>query len=106
PALRQRLEDVAPAPVTQPARHHHMQRIIVRKMALQDGKIAAEAVAERMVDLEGTDEDIEVRVQQATDEARQEALRQLALTTSGEVSEAAWASLRQQYPDADVQAMA
>lgn len=107
PAVRQ--EDVAAVPempAIQAAKHHHMQRIIVRKMALQDGKIAAEAVAERMVDLEGTDEDIEVRVQQATDEARQEALRQLALTTSGEVSEAAWASLRQQYPDADVQAMA
>ena len=97
---------VAPEPAMQIAKRRHMQRIIVRKMALQDGKIAAEAVAERMIDLEGTDEDIEARVRQATDEARQEALRQLALTTSGEVSEAAWASLRQQYPDAeDMQAM-
>ncbi len=104
PALRQRLEDVAPAPVTQPAKRRHMQRIIVRKMALQDGKIAAEAVAERMVDLEGTDDDIEARVQQATDEARREALRRLALTTSGDISEAAWASLRQNYPDADLHA--
>lgn len=97
-------QDVVIPPAPQPATRRHMQRIIVRKMALQDGKIAAEAVAERIVELEGTDEDIEQRVQQATDEARQEALRRLALSTSGEVSEAAWSSLRQNYPDADLRA--
>lgn len=88
-------------PAPQLVTRHHVQRIIVRKMALQDGKIAAEAVAERMVELEGTEEDIERRVEQATEEARQEALRSLALSTTGEVSEAAWSSLHERYPDAD-----
>ncbi|HEV8192057.1 MAG TPA: NINE protein [Ktedonobacterales bacterium] len=97
-------QDIVIPSVPQPAKRRHMQRIIVRKMALQDGKIAAEAVAERMVELEGTDEDIEMRVQQAMDEARREALRRLALTTTGDVSEAAWSSLRQHYPDADLRA--
>jgi TM2 domain-containing membrane protein YozV len=102
-AVSQR-QDVAIPPSSQPAKHRHMQRIIVRKMALQDGKIAAEAVAERVVELEGTDEDIELHVQQATDEARREALQHLALSTTGDVSEAAWTSLRQHYPDADLRA--
>src|SRR5262249_13291616 len=102
PPAAQHQDEVVPAPGNPAARRHHLQRIIVRKMALQDGKIAAEAVAEREVDLVGTDDEIEAQVEQATDEARQEALHQLALTTSGEVAEAAWASLRQHYPDADL----
>jgi TM2 domain-containing membrane protein YozV len=97
-------QDAVLAQTVQPPRRRHVQRIIVRKMALQDGQIAAEAAAERTVELEGTDDEIEARVQQVTDEARQEALRRLALTTSGEISEAAWTSLRQQYPDADLRA--
>jgi hypothetical protein len=92
-------ESVVPAfdTVTAQSGVHHIQRIIVRKLAFQDGHVAAEAIAEREVEL-GLGDD-EARVRRATDEARHEALRQLALTTSGEIAQAAWSVLREQHAD-------
>ena len=86
-------EPAIPTPI-EPARRF-IQRVIVRKMALMDGEIVAEATAERHVLLDGSAADVQERLRLATDEARAEALHLLAEATAGEVAEAARHALYQ-----------
>ncbi len=84
--------DAAPAsntPAAQPMAQPpaRMRRIVVRKVALVDGKQTAEAIATREVALDDPTSPytLEERIQRATDEARDEALRQLAARVSDDV---------------------
>lgn len=71
---------VAPAVGVTPSR---VQRIIVRKVAMVDGQIVAEAKASRDVVISDAD-DAEARIAAATDEARDEAMRLLATLVPAE----------------------
>jgi len=76
---------LAPAP--------HIQRIIVRKVALVDGQRIAEARATREVVLSGADDQEDAaRIEAATDEARVEAERLLATLVTPEALTQARAS--------------
>lgn len=61
-----------------PPERRTVQRIIVRKMAMHEGRILAEAVAERQIPLDGSRREIAERAARATAEARREALELLA----------------------------
>lgn len=65
-------------PPDAPPERRTVQRIIVRKMAMHEGRILAEAVAERQIPLDGSRQEIAERAARATAEARREALEQLA----------------------------
>lgn len=62
-----------------------LQRITVRKVAMYDGAVIAEARATRDVVLEDASGDLEARIAAATDEAREEALRVLAQLVPSEM---------------------
>jgi len=83
-----------PMPPAPPVR---MRRIVVRKVALVDGKLAAEAIATREVALEDPTSPLSLdeRIQRATEDARDEALRLLAERVSDDVR----ADAAQQFGD-------
>jgi len=78
--------DARPTPPP-PAAPIRMRRIVVRKVALVDGKQAAEAIATREVALDdpASPFTLEERIQRATDDARDEALRLLAARVTDDV---------------------
>lgn len=69
---------------TPAARSQRVQRIVVRKLALVDGRVIAEARATRDVVLCGSDDEETARIAAATDEARAEAMRALAALVPSE----------------------
>jgi hypothetical protein len=58
-------------------RRRTVQRVIVRKLAMRDGRVLAESTVERQVPLFGDEAEIDARVQAATDEAAHAALLDL-----------------------------
>lgn len=83
-------EAVQPGLFAWPEIHRrYVQRIVVRKMALDGETVLAEATAERRVPLDGDAAEVRERMRVATNDARAEALRVLAQHTSEEVAEAA-----------------
>ncbi len=71
-----------PAPAVAAPRR---QRITVRKVAMCDGQVIAEAQATRDVVLDDASGDLEARIAAATDEAREEALRLLTQLVPSEM---------------------
>ena len=65
----------ASVPASAPPR---IQRIVVRKVALVDDRLIAEAQATRDVIIHGSDDEADAQIAAATDEARAEAMRLLA----------------------------
>lgn len=62
-----------------------IQRIIVRKVAMVDGRLIAEASATRDAIICGSDDEVAARIEAATEEARVEAMRLLATLVPSEM---------------------
>jgi TM2 domain-containing membrane protein YozV len=62
---------------SQPLRRRVVQRVIVRKMAVLDGRVVAESTVERQVQVVDDDEEMAERIREATNQAAREALEHL-----------------------------
>lgn len=83
PPLTEETIPVASVVPAAPVRRH-IRRIVVRKVATVDGEVVGEAIAMREVSLDGDTDTLAQRIEQATEDARQEALRLLASRVSPE----------------------